>query len=326
MTKANKLFKSRIKEKFGDKISPLEEYISMRKTPRIKFSCSVDGHPDFTVSTSNILRKESKFGCPICAGNQYSYTEEIVKRRIKELFGDNITLESKWVLNETKTLDKLTFKCKKHGFFEESLNNIVRHNLGCSKCAYEISNQRKRNRVIEKLEKLLENTNLSFNPKDYKNANTPIRIFDSKHKKYFKRAPGKFLYEGRLASPFEQVSHGESVISSILEKENISFTVEKTFDDLKYKNNLFFDFFLDEYKILIEHDGTQHYDSDSIFFEEDNIKRDSLKDEYVISNNMRLLRIVRKNNKNLNPSKIMKIEKSIKKFINSSTTIEKIFI
>lgn len=51
----------------------------------------------------------------------------------------------------------------------------------------------------------------------------------------------------------------EDEIELLLLDNNINFIPQKTFDWLKYKDNLFLDFYLPEYNIAIECQGEQHY-------------------------------------------------------------------
>jgi hypothetical protein len=55
------------------------------------------------------------------------------------------------------------------------------------------------------------------------------------------------------------VSYYESVIEKILNKYNIGYKKQKTFDKCVYKNKLRFDFYLLDFNILIEYNGIQHY-------------------------------------------------------------------
>lgn len=61
-------------------------------------------------------------------------------------------------------------------------------------------------------------------------------------------------------------------------KEVIS---QKTFEGLKYKNKLRFDFYIPSHKVLIEVNGDQHYNKNALYYNEDNNIRYSLKKEYV---------------------------------------------
>ena len=94
-------------------------------------------------------------------------------------------------------------------------------------------------------------------------------------------------------------SIGEKNIENILKQHNINYAKEFTFSDLKDKNKLRFDFaiFDDNNTLshLIEFDGRQHYNeytpwnSDETLIERQ--KRDKLKNDYCLQNNIPLFRI-----------------------------------
>ena len=68
-----------------------------------------------------------------------------------------------------------------------------------------------------------------------------------------------------------------------------------TFNECRYKNKLKFDFFLPDKNICIEYDGQQHFYPIRYFggkksFELQKIK-DKIKDDYCISNNIKIIRI-----------------------------------
>lgn len=92
-----------------------------------------------------------------------------------------------------------------------------------------------------------------------------------------------------------KVSKGELKIKEILKELNISFEEQKTFEDCIFINNLYFDFYLPDYNLLIEYDGEQHFKPIEFFggkqkFEEQQ-KRDNFKNNYCLINNIRLIRI-----------------------------------
>lgn len=95
------------------------------------------------------------------------------------------------------------------------------------------------------------------------------------------------------------MSHGEERIVKILIENNINFEQQKTYKDLKSDKNyaLRFDFYLPDYNILIEYDGIQHfkYTDGSCWNDENNFsetqKRDKIKNEYCLKNNIPLIRI-----------------------------------
>jgi hypothetical protein len=92
-------------------------------------------------------------------------------------------------------------------------------------------------------------------------------------------------------------SSGERVIKNILEKYNIEFIPQYTFEDCVYKNKLKFDFaIIKNGKVfcLIEYDGKQHFEPIEFFGGTESfietLKRDKIKNNYCISNNIPLLR------------------------------------
>lgn len=97
-------------------------------------------------------------------------------------------------------------------------------------------------------------------------------------------------------------SRGEIKIEKILNNSSIKYSAQKTFNDLLSDKNkhMYFDFYLDDKNIAIEYDGEQHF-SPTCFngtvknnAEEEFlnvIKRDNLKNQYCIKNNILLYRI-----------------------------------
>lgn len=103
-------------------------------------------------------------------------------------------------------------------------------------------------------------------------------------------------------------------VESILNKENISYTIEKTFDWLKNTNgfNLYLDFYLPEYNVGIECQGLQHFEIIKYYGGEDKyktiIENDKIKYDLYINNGINLLYFSNKKNFPL------KIEKSWDKY------------
>lgn len=106
--------------------------------------------------------------------------------------------------------------------------------------------------------------------------------------------------------PVCKSSKGESIIFKYLTSKGISFIPQYKFDDCRsplYRNiRLPFDFFLPDYNICIEFDGRQHFkvvdfgqssiNQKKIQKQFENTKRnDSIKTQYCIDNNIKLIRI-----------------------------------
>jgi hypothetical protein len=95
-------------------------------------------------------------------------------------------------------------------------------------------------------------------------------------------------------------SRGELRVTNYLLFNNINFKPQKRFDDCRYKNPLPFDFYIEDKNILIEFDGQQHYkvtrfDNISDKRAEDNLLYtklcDTIKTQYCLDNNIKLIRI-----------------------------------
>lgn len=107
---------------------------------------------------------------------------------------------------------------------------------------------------------------------------------------------GKCLRQGETRScGCLGVSVGEAYINNILIKNNVNFQKEVKFEDLKDKSYLRFDFGIynnnNELIKLIEFDGRQHSDINSIWHNDTVKKHDQMKNDYCKENNIELLRI-----------------------------------
>ena len=92
-------------------------------------------------------------------------------------------------------------------------------------------------------------------------------------------------------------SKGEWRIKEILERNNIEFKQQYRFKDCVNVHPLPFDFYLPEYNICIEYDGTSHYIPNTYgsWNTEESVKytqyRDSIKNQYCKEHNIPLIRI-----------------------------------
>lgn len=94
---------------------------------------------------------------------------------------------------------------------------------------------------------------------------------------------------------FTTISSGEHMLQVFFNENNIKYTHQKTFPDLKYKALLRFDFYLDDFNTCVEFDGGQHFKPIEAWggeekFEENKYK-DELKNKYCEDNAIKLIRI-----------------------------------
>lgn len=85
----------------------------------------------------------------------------------------------------------------------------------------------------------------------------------------------------------------EKLFESILRVNNIKYEKQKRFEDCKNILELPFDFFIEDYNILVEIMGLQHFDTKSGFSNTESLsniqKRDRIKKEYCDKNNIKLI-------------------------------------
>lgn len=125
----------------------------------------------------------------------------------------------------------------------------------------------------------------------YINNKTKITIQDDRCGHIWDVVPNVLL-SGKCSCSKCNCTKGENRIIKFLEDNNIDYIFQKSFDDLKYKNTLFYDFYIPFSNTLIEYDGEFHYED--IFGNgtfENAKKRDDIKNEYARKNNITLIRI-----------------------------------
>ena len=86
------------------------------------------------------------------------------------------------------------------------------------------------------------------------------------------------------------ISKGNVKISELLDEAGIDYEIEKKFSSCKDERYLPFDFYVNN-KYLIEYDGEQHFNKDSIFDYEYTHKHDIIKSQWCKDNKIPLIRI-----------------------------------
>lgn len=92
-----------------------------------------------------------------------------------------------------------------------------------------------------------------------------------------------------------KLSKGEKRICDFLVENGIKYKKEKTFPKCVYKSKLRYDFYIEDFNLLIEFDGAQHYRSVKYFGGDKQLRenkiRDEIKTNFAKKNNIELLRI-----------------------------------
>jgi len=260
------------------------------KTP-IKIICKL--HGGFFQTPNDHL---SGSGCPKCGMFENSKTfsmgiENFIERARKI---HNYTYDYtavKYVNAHTK----VDIICKKHGKFMQSPDSHLR-GQGCPYC---YGNNRKTTEdFIKKAKK--NNLEYDYSLVVYKNTNTKVKIICPEHG-VFMQTPKAHLQQGQ-GCPKCIFSSGERAILKLLERNSFAFSTQYRIKECKNKRPLPFDFAVfddkekTKLKCLIEYDGEQHYKICKNFKMtkkdlEETQRRDKIKTDYCLKNNIKLVRI-----------------------------------
>ena len=183
---------------------------------------------------------------------------------------------------------KIHFHCRK----ENHKYSMLRHNFlrykgaGCDDC--------KRFTLDDIKEKINEmhGDKFKYDFDNFKSVHTKINIICENGHNFKQKISNHLQGKG---CPVCNESFGERFISLYLERNGFEYEKQKTFDDCIFEDKLKFDFYLPEVNLLIEFDGIQHFEPVDFFggkreFKKQ-IKRDEIKNNYCLDNNIHLLRI-----------------------------------
>ena len=187
-------------------------------------------------------------------------TNEFIKKA-KDIHGDKYDYSN--VVYRNNRI-KVLIKCNLHDFaFEQSPSNHLNGSM-CPICANE---SRKRTKASDKetfieRAKLVHGNDYDYNDVVYVNAQTKVRIYCKKHKRYFYQEP--FVHLKGCGCPYCKSSKGENKISDLLNKHGILY--HQHYKMLNDKPNIlcnikrfYADFFLPKYNLIFEYNGQQHY-------------------------------------------------------------------
>ena len=246
---------------------------------KIKIICRY--HGVFEQTPNNHLSKNQD--CPKCSEKYFEIktTDEVVSN-FKNKHGDKYDYTK---VNYKGNKIKVEIVCKEHGSFYQTPNNHLK-GQDCKKCK-KMTTQDFINKSIK-----IHKKKYNYQFVEYLNTRMKVKIFCYSHG-IFEQNPYSHL-DG-VGCPTCQESKGERIIRNYLDKNGIKYNSQYVFEECISKKKLKFDFFLPEKNTCIEYDGRQHFEPVKFYggidnFEEQ-IKRDLIKNEYCIDNNIKLIRI-----------------------------------
>ena len=198
----------------------------------------------------------------------------------------------------------VTIICPIHGDFSKTTPNSHLDGRGCPECGKIKASDISKSRTISndefiKRSKEIHDDKYDYSKTKYTNTRCKVIIICKKHGEFIQRA-SSHLTE-RHGCPICKESQGEKIVTYLLNQYNIEFLPQKSFEDLKHRRTLYFDFYLPKINVCIEYDGLQHFKHVIYFGADENLfielqYRDKLKSEYCEKNNISLLRLTYKDN------------------------------
>ncbi len=254
---------------------------------KIKIICPI--HGVFEQRPNDHLKGH---GCPICNGNNKISILKIIENANKI---HNNKYDYSLLDEYINQKSKIKIICPIHGVFLQQIGNHL-NGKGCKFCANNIKKTNKQ--FIDKANEIHNNT-YDYSLSNYIDAKTNINIICKKHGSFW-ISPNNHL-AGHGCSRCNE-SKGELYISKILDKYNIKYIREYKLYHEKYApiHPLKADFYLTEYKTIIEYNGIQHYEAFDFFGGEKRlyktIERDNNKKLICEDKNIKLIKISYKYN------------------------------
>lgn len=189
------------------------------------------------------------------------------------------------LVNYINSSEPVKIVCKKHGPFYPTPNNHINKKSRCPHCYGSI---RKTTKKFIKESKEVHGDRYDYSLVDYKDNRTKVQIVCKNHGP-FPQTPEVHLLG--CGCPKCNNSKGELRIERILKDNGIKYETQKRFKDCKNKKPLPFDFYLTDYNVCIEFDGKQHSVKTSIYYSDQILINDGIKNKYCEDKGIKLFRI-----------------------------------
>jgi hypothetical protein len=269
---------------FGEKYSySLVDYNG--NNIKVKIVCPI--HGEFEVRPFDHLSK--KVGCNKCNNAGISKKNNIKKSIIDRFNKKHKNFYDYSLVDYDGTDKKVIIICPIHGEFKQTPHHHL-SGSGCPECKG--VKQLTTDSFIKKA-KEIHGDSYDYSKVNYVNNRTKVKIICPIHG-VFEQSPNDHLNK-KTGCPICLESGGENIIREFLIKNNINYKYEKRFLNCRNILPLPFDFYLPDFNICIEYDGRQHFEpighwgGKKTFIEIQ--KRDKIKTEFCIKNNIKLIRI-----------------------------------
>lgn len=201
-------------------------------------------------------------GCKECRNDnlheKYKSTKEEFIKKARKIHGDEYDYSK---VEYENSHSKIKIICPMHGeFIQEAYSHLL--GRGCPYCG-KINKGKKIAKIkvlgnakfIEKARKA-HGDKYDYSKIEYKNNHTKVCIICPEHGEFWQMPQVHLKGSG---CPRCKESKLENEVIEFLHKEGIKFERQKTFKWLKFKGNMFLDFYLPDKNIAIECQGDQHF-------------------------------------------------------------------
>jgi glutaredoxin len=267
-------------KRLDDKYECISKYVS-NITP-ITLFCRKH-QKEFEISPKHLF---NGYGCPYCLKDKE--TENFKNRFIrksKEIHGENEFDYS--LVDYINNITPVKLIHKDHIIEVTPMSHL--HGNRCIVCSNKF---KKSTEYFINFCNKIHDYKYDYSLVDYETNRSIVKIICPKHDIFSQRANHHMLGTG---CPYCRESLGEKFIVNFLKENNIIYNRNKTFEGCKRQKHLHFDFYLSEYNICVEFDGTQHTKIVNYWGGEEGLKlrleRDKIKNEYCKDNNIKLIRI-----------------------------------
>lgn len=205
-------------------------------------------------------------GCKKCKFEKLlqisKYTTEQFIEKARAIHGNRYDYSK---VNYTDTYTPIVIVCPIHGEFEQLPNYHIQQK-GCVKCSQEELSLKFRSNKDEFIKKanIIHNNRYNYSKVIYKNCKTKVCIICPVHGEFY-QIPNSHLYNS--GCPTCKASKGELALESIFKKYNIEYKHQYRISEVI--NELYYDFYLPDYNLLIEFHGIQHYEYQPFFHRTD---------------------------------------------------------
>ena len=291
LKKTTDMFKEEL-GRINKDIEIIGEYIEANTNIRCK--CKICNN-EWNARPTNLLHGT---GCPICSLEKLKLSEDEFLARL-DVINPSIEIIGKYKGRK----EHISCKCKicNHIWHTATPHNLL-NGSGCPECAKKSISDAKKKTPKEFADELYKvNPNIEL-LEDYQLSSIKIKCRCKKCKGIWYANPTDILHN-ESGCPHCRMSKGEEIIKNVLDKENYNYEPQYKFDDCMDKIALRFDFVVfinDKILCVIEYQGIQHYEpidfagkgeewANEMF--KSNQRRDKIKRDYCVENNIPLIEI-----------------------------------